>query len=207
MPARARTSGVVLVRSLPSKRTRPERGLSRPMTLLSSVVLPTPLRPMRHTSCPGPTSRSTPRRISVSPYATCNCSIRSMGLSVLAEIDLDDLGVALDFLHCTLAKYLPLVKHRDLAGDLPDEGHVVVDDDERVFAGHRLKEFAGALGFARRHAGDGLVNQEQLGVLGHEHAQLQPLFFAVRQQPGRLVGFGAQADGVNDLLAVDAADL
>ena len=65
-----------------------------------------------------------------------------MGLSVLAEIDLDDLGVALDFLHGTLAKYLPFVKHCDLTGDLPDEGHVVVDDDERVPPRHFREQLA-----------------------------------------------------------------
>src|SRR4051794_10100061 len=135
MPARARTSGAVRVRSRPSKRMRPDRGRSRPMMLLSSVVLPTPLRPMRQTSWPAPTSKSTPRKMSVSPYDTCSCSIWSIAFAVLAEVHLDHFRVALHFRHRALAEDAALVQHRHAAGDLPHERHVVVNDEQRVLAG------------------------------------------------------------------------
>src|SRR5580658_5503550 len=70
MPARARTSGEVRVRSRPSKETEPPRVLSKPMVAFKVVVLPTPLRPIRQTICPGATSRSTSRTMLDSPYAT-----------------------------------------------------------------------------------------------------------------------------------------
>ena len=65
--ARARISGRACVRSMPLNETVPLDGRNCPMMLLSSVVLPTPLRPIRQTSFPAGTSRSTPRRTAVSP--------------------------------------------------------------------------------------------------------------------------------------------
>ena len=58
--ARSRASGRTI--SCPSNFKLPERDGRRPMITLSSVVLPTPLRPMRHTQLPAgtlsPTSHS-----------------------------------------------------------------------------------------------------------------------------------------------------
>src|ERR1700726_988006 len=109
MPARARLSGLALVRSLCSKTIRPDRGRNSPMMHLRSVVLPTPLRPIRQTTSPGPTARSTSRTISVSPYATDSCSIRSIRFLVLSEINLDHPGVVLHLVDAPLAQQLALV--------------------------------------------------------------------------------------------------
>src|SRR2546427_5302111 len=120
MPARARTSGLARVISRPSNSMRPARGRSKPMTLLSSVVLPTPLRPIRQTTWDGPISRSTSRRIRLSPYATDSFWMRSIFLfPVLAEIDFDHLGIALHFLHRALAQHLAFVQHGHFHGNLP----------------------------------------------------------------------------------------
>src|SRR5258707_1304015 len=62
MPARERASGLSRVSVLPSKTTSPASGVTRPMMDLSVVVLPTPLRPMRHTRLFWGTVRLTPRR-------------------------------------------------------------------------------------------------------------------------------------------------
>ena len=45
----------------------PALGLTRPMMLLSVVLLPTPLRPIRPTTSPRPTSRETSLRIWLLP--------------------------------------------------------------------------------------------------------------------------------------------
>src|SRR5262245_8384802 len=146
MPARARTSGLARVMSRPSNSIRPARGRNRPMTLLSSVVLPTPLRPIRQTTCDGLTSRSTSRRIRLSPYATDNFSMRSIVLfPVLPEVDFDHLGIALHLRHRALAEHPPFVQHRYFHGDLPHECHVMIDHQQRVLLGHRHEQFAGAL--------------------------------------------------------------
>src|SRR5437588_12109017 len=126
MPARARTSGLARVKSRPSNSMRPARGRSRPMMLLSSVVLPTPFRPIRQTTCDGPTSRSTSRRIRLSPYATDSFSIRSIFLfPVLPQVDFDHPGIALHFPDRALAEQLPFMEHGHFRGNLPHERHVV----------------------------------------------------------------------------------
>src|SRR5437773_4849453 len=128
---------------------RPARGRSKPMMLLRRVVLPTPLRPMRQTTWPGPTSRSTSRKIWLSPYDTCSCSMRSIGFAILSEIDLNDAGIALHFLHGPLAEDLSLVQHGDLAGNLPHEGHVMIDHQQGALARHGKQQLAGPLRFLR----------------------------------------------------------
>src|SRR5208283_1189631 len=107
---------------------RPVRGGSKPMMLFSSVVLPTPLRPIRQTTLPASTSKSMSRRICVSPYDTDSFWISSMGCFVLSEIDFDHLGVVLHLIHGALAKSHALVEDRHGLGDLADERHVMFDD-------------------------------------------------------------------------------
>src|SRR5438067_9944763 len=121
---------------------RPDRGRSSPMTLLSSVVLPTPFRPMRQTTSPGPTCKWTSRRIRLSPYATDSCSMVSIGLAVLSQINLNHLGVPLHFRDGALAENLPLVQYRHHPGNLAHERHIVIDHQQRVLAGHRQEQLA-----------------------------------------------------------------
>ena len=54
----------------------------------------------------------------------------------------------------------------------------------------------GARGFFLGHAGHRLVHQQQLRILGHHHADLEPLLLAVRQRSGLLAGLGGEADGL-----------
>jgi hypothetical protein len=57
-----RSWGRMDVMSRPSHMIRPAEGFSTPMTVFSRVVLPTPLRPMTHTSPPSGTSMETRNR-------------------------------------------------------------------------------------------------------------------------------------------------
>ena len=77
-----------------------------------------------------------------------------------------------------------LMQDGDLAGDLADEGHVVFDDDDAVFAFEAQQQFAGFVGLLVGHAGGGFIHQEQFGVLREQHADFQPLFLAVAQRAG-----------------------
>src|SRR5262245_17482549 len=99
--------------SCPSSTIRPARAGSRPMTARSTVVLPTPLRPMRQTTCPAGTVRSTPHRTCEPPYATSSFSTDSMGLLALAQVDLLHARVALHLLARPLAQHAALVEHGD----------------------------------------------------------------------------------------------
>src|SRR3989441_2230802 len=206
MPARARRSGDQAVMSAPSKVTRPLRTGRRPIAVLSSVVFPTPLRPMRQTSSPGPTSRSTPQSTCDWPYATSSPLMDSIGrLAPASEIDLEDARIALDLLYRALAEHRPLMEHRDLAGDLPHEFHVVLDDEDRPVGGDRLEQLPRPRGLLVGHAGDRLVHQQELRILRDHHTDLEPLLLAVRDGARLPLRLGRELhglQGVSDTLAL-----
>ena len=60
MPCRVIRNVGQPVASCPRTRTTPLRGGTMPSMLLSSVVLPMPLRPIRPTASPSRTAKSTP---------------------------------------------------------------------------------------------------------------------------------------------------
>src|SRR6185369_208157 len=147
MPARARRSGDHVVMSAPSNVTRPPRTGKSPIVVLSRVVLPTPLRPIRQTSSPARTSRSTPQSTCDWPYATSRPLMDSIGPFALApQVHLEDARIVLDLLDRALAQHRPLVEHRHRARDLPHELHVVLDDEHRAVRGDRLQQLARPLG-------------------------------------------------------------
>ena len=92
------------------------------------------------------------------------------------------------------------MKHRDLAGDLADEGHVVFNDDDTVFAGEAHEQFARARRLLVTHAGRGLIDQKELWILGEEHAYFEPLFLAVREFARFRFCLRGKADGSEDFV-------
>src|SRR5437773_7341789 len=121
MPARTRRSVDHRVMSAPSRVMRPPRAGINPITVLSSVVFPTPFRPMRHTTLFAGTVSPTLHRTWDSPYAASSPSTVSMGFLPMPEIDLEDPRIRLDLLDRSLAQHRPLVQHRHLARDLANE--------------------------------------------------------------------------------------
>src|ERR1700730_18528093 len=113
MPWAARSSGRRPPRSAPSNVMRPARTGSRPMIDLSSVVLPTPLRPIRQTTPPSGTWRETSQSTWLSPYATSRPRISSIGFPAPAQIDLHHPVVLLHLFHGPFAEDAPLVEHGD----------------------------------------------------------------------------------------------
>ena len=77
---------------------------------------------------------------------------------------------------------------------LLDELHVVLDHDHRAVLADALQQLGGQLALAHAHAGDRLVEHQQLGVLHQQHADFQPLLLAVREQAGLGVELVGQAD-------------
>ncbi|KAG1244726.1 hypothetical protein G6F65_021638 [Rhizopus arrhizus] len=59
-----------------------------------------------------------------------------------------------------------------------------------------VQQFAGAFGLGVGHARHGFVQQQQLGFLHQQHADLQPLLLAMRQQAGGPPHLGPQPDQV-----------
>ena len=54
----------------------------------------------------------------------------------------------------------------------------------------REEQFAGLVRFLVGHAGGGFIHEEELGVLGEEHADLEPLLLAVGERAGLPVSPG-----------------
>jgi len=60
------------------------------------------------------------------------------------------------------------------------------------------QEICGVLGLRVRHARDRLVDQQQLGVLRQQHADLEPLFLAMAQITGAAMAMIEEADTGHD---------
>src|SRR2546426_11474548 len=115
------------------------------------------------------------------------------------EVDLEDARVALPLLDRPLAEDGPLVEDRHLAGDLPDELHVVLDDEHRPVGGDRLQQRARPRRFLVGHTRDRLVHEEQVGILRDHHPDLEPLLLAVREGAGQGARLGGELDRLQRL--------
>src|SRR6516162_8151336 len=98
-----------------------------PMTDLSVVVLPTPLRPSRVTSSPRPISKSTPCRMCDSPYQACRpCTLRSGSTMAGPDIGFDHLRVLRHDVVGSFGQHLAARQHGDGVAEIGDHGHVVL---------------------------------------------------------------------------------
>ena len=113
-----------------------------------------------------------------------------------SQIDFDHPGVALHVRHRALAENPALVQHRHPVGCLAHEFHIVFNHQHGVFPGQVEQNLAGLLAFLPGHAGDRLVQQKKRRLLHHDHADFQPLHFAVRQRPGLVLGLLFQPQGL-----------
>ena len=102
-----------------------------------------------------------------------------MGFPLSSEINFDDARVVLDAFDGAFAQHGSLVHDRDRLGNLPDKFHVMLNDDNGMLVGQRLKQVAGFLGFLIGHSRDRLINEEEFRILQENHADFQPLFFSV----------------------------
>src|SRR3972149_11254518 len=105
----------------------------------------------------------------------------------LAEIGLDHAWVGLDLVGRALRDLLPHVEHRHAVGDVHDDPHVVLDEDDG-----RAPFLVDVEGEARHvfllllvHAAHGLVEQQDLGGQGQRPPELHPLLEPVGERtPG-----------------------
>src|SRR5262245_603722 len=123
-------------------------------------------------------------------------------MALAAQIDLDHALVLRDLVDGALRQHRAFVQAGDLDPELAYEGHVVLDHDYGAVAVDLLEQLGGLLGLGVGHAGDRLVDQEELGLLRQQHADLQPLLLAVRQRAGDAAAHARQADSLEN--AVDA---
>src|SRR6185312_17023121 len=132
--------------SWPCSSIRPPCSVVWPMTVASSVDLPTPLRPMIDTVSPTASFSRISSSTTVSPYParTSSSWSASSGMSVLLpEIDLSHLCIVADLLGRALREHRAGDEHRDLLREAEDDVHVVLDDqhgDVRIEGGHDVKD-------------------------------------------------------------------
>src|SRR5437867_10535439 len=94
MLSRARACDGRLAMFLPRYSIRPPAGGTPPPMALSSVVLPAPFGPTIVTNSPSPTSRETSASAWSPPYETLRLSTLNTAEPALAQVGLDDGGIA-----------------------------------------------------------------------------------------------------------------
>ena len=92
------------------------------------------------------------------------------------------------------------MKHGHPGLQVPNELHIVLNDQHRVISRQGFEQIRRAFGFRVTETGNGLIHQQQLGILNHQHANLQPLFLSVGEGPGPMPGAGRQIDDLQQTL-------
>src|SRR5712692_6419835 len=180
MPLRGISCGAQRARSNPSSSTVPRLRGARPMIARSVVVLPTPLRPSSAAHSPVRTSRFTPWRMCSFPIWTWTSS--SLSIASFLDVVLVLLSTEIGFAHAIVGGNLlraagcedrTLRHHRDIVGNLEDDLHVMLDDDD-IDRPRELPDFRnGALGLTGAHPAGRLVEQKQPRVRDQSHADLE----------------------------------
>src|SRR5437016_5738376 len=95
------------------------------------------------------------------------------------------------------------VQAGDLDAEVAHEGHVVFDHYDSPIAVDLSEEIRSLACFRVGHAGDRLVDQQELRLLCQQHADLEPLLLPVRETPRHSLAQCRQAYDLQD--AVDAS--
>src|SRR5579862_436470 len=85
-----------------------------------------------------------------------------METSSCLEVDLHDPRVLLDFRGRALGQYLAVMEHGDAVGELHDDLHVVLDDEDRQVLGDAAHQRHRLVRLGRAHPRGRLVEAEQL---------------------------------------------
>ena len=173
-------------------RCRPSAIGSRPIRHLSSVVLPTPLRPSSVVHCAvGHVERDVAQGMAAAVILVeirdrQHCQTPASGTSSPAE-DMTSITpwhrALLHVLHRAFGEHAAFVQHasrdrrcgatKSMSCSTTTSVVLAREREEELGAAHRL-----LVG----HAGDRLVEQQQSRLLHQQHADLEPLLLAVRQQ-------------------------
>src|SRR5262249_41257984 len=149
------------------KRTAPARGGVRPMIERRVVVLPAPLRPSSTVICPGGTANETSRSTWLLPWNVLSPSTASSMSVEAAEIGLLNVRIAANLCRRALGDEPAEMEHADPIGEVEDDVHVVLDEDDRQpsLARDLTDGRDGGRGILGRQALRGLVEQQQRGLL------------------------------------------
>src|SRR5579863_6072031 len=173
----------------------PAVGRTRPEIVLSVVVLPAPLPPIRATISPASTLNEMPFNTSMCPYDTLKRSTLSMSVPP-AEIGLDHQRIALNVRRRPFGDLLAEIEHCDAVADAHDEPHIVFDQEDGDAAalepGDGIQQHHA---FRHVHAGRRFVEQENARLRCQRSRDLQKTLLRIRQLRGAIVGAVGKADG------------
>src|ERR1700680_3739279 len=137
-PRRAMLSTGWPTSSSPEKRTVPERGLTSPLMVRSSVVFPAPLAPRIAVIEPGWARNVTDLSASTAPYETLSSWTSSIGhpgccrclAHLVAQVCGGNFGVRPDGLGCALGDYMTEVQHDQPVTHGHDQVHMVFHEED-----------------------------------------------------------------------------
>src|SRR4029078_9195321 len=150
---------------------------------LSVVVLPAPLRPIRHTISPLATSIEISCNTWLEPYQAfrlLTCNMRSV--LPLAKIDALYRFIPANLLRRALREQLAMVQHQDTIADSKHQFHFVLDQNDRSFAGELHDQVHHGPGFLRTHSCGRLVQQEQTRSARQRHPDFERALLAMRKR-------------------------
>src|SRR5690349_21428690 len=175
------------------------------MMLRSVVVLPAPLRPIRHTSLPSPTSSDTARRMRLLWMSTTTLDNVSMSVTLgrhLADDSIDERRVAEKSRGGPIGQHLAGLQSDDAARIFGNEVHVVLDENDRLHASapRRVDERShDAVLVGARHAARGLVEQDYFGRERKRTRDVEELLLALREQARLRVQLAFEPKDCRDL--------
>src|SRR6185437_4557873 len=152
--------------SMSSKRIAPAPARNSPISVLSSVVLPAPLRPRIATAPRLGTTSDTPNSTWLRPYEVQSSRTSRNAASDTGEIRPLHFFAGLDLLDRAALDHLALIEHGEAVADVADEIEVVLDDDERAALLDRQQQLAGDAPLLQAHAAGRLVEQQETWLRG-----------------------------------------
>src|SRR6185436_7779895 len=170
-----------MIRSAGQPSTRRSRNVTlpavmgtSPRTTFTSVVLPAALLPRRHTTSPWRTSRSMPWSTSRPPYPA-RTPRTSSNVELRAEVGLGDGGILHHRGRRAVGDLAAAVEDDDAIGDAGHHAHVVLDQQDRVAVAPDLAQGLHDLDpLVWVEPGRRLVDEEQAGLRGDRHRELEP---------------------------------
>src|SRR5215831_17962152 len=169
--------------SAPRNRMLPRCISVKPMSVTSSVVLPTPLRPSSARLSPSSSRNEISSSTTAPPYpARTPSTASSSPMRGLTEIDLLHPRVARDLLRSALDQHRTADEHRDALREPEDQTHVVFDEEHRHVAWQRRQHAEEFGAFRGWNACRGLVQQQDAGARCKRKRDLHDALLAVGER-------------------------
>src|SRR5580765_4085014 len=199
-PLRARRKTGTRSTRCPPSITSPLCGVVCPITVASSVLLPTPFRPMTLMQSPRSRARLTSSSTTVSPYPAMTCrSSSALAMGGLPEVDRSHVGIGPDLAWASAGEHRSVHQHGDLRSESEHEGHVVIDDEHADVPGQAVDGVEDDVALRAGHAGRGLVEEQDLRLQAQRDRELDQALAAVGQLGDAVLGVVRKLQGLQQM--------